>query len=55
MRTTLYAVGAWAPSAAFREAVCLAAFATVALYVGAVATLADEADRDNDAAGETMH
>ena len=55
MRTTLYAVGAWAPSAAFREAVCSAAFATLAVYVGAVETLADEADRDNGAAGETMH
>ena len=50
-----YAVRAWAPSAAFREAICSAAFANLALYVGIVETLADEADRDNGAAGETMH
>ena len=50
-----YAVRAWAPSAAFREAVCSVGFATLALYVGIVETLADEADRDNGAAGETMH
>ena len=43
---------AWAPSAAFREAVRSAALATLALYVGIVETLADEADRDD---GETMH
>ena len=48
------AVRAWAPSAAFRDAVRSAALATLALYVGIVETLADEADRD-DGGGETMH
>lgn len=47
------AVRAWAPSVAFREAVRSAAVATLALYVGVVMTLADEADRGNGA-GETM-
>lgn len=46
------ALRAWAPSAAFREAVRSAALATLAIYVGIVETLADEADRDD---GETMH
>ena len=49
------AVRAWAPSAAFREAVRAAALATLALYVGIVETLADEADRDDGDGGETMH
>ena len=49
------AVRAWAPSAAFREAVRSAAVATLALYVCIVETLTDEADRDNGAARETMH
>ena len=51
------AVRAWAPSAAFREAVRSAALATLALYVGIVETLADadEADRDDGDDGETMH
>ena len=50
-----------APSAAFREAVRSAALTTLALYVGIVETLADEADRgdggdgDGDGDGETMH
>ena len=48
------AVRAWAPSAAFRDAVRSVALATLALYVGIVETLADEADRD-DGDGETMH
>ena len=48
------AVRAWAPSAAFRDAVRSSALATLALYVGIVETLADEADRD-DGGGETMH
>ena len=47
------AVRAWAPSAAFRDAVRSSALATLALYVGIVETLADEADRDDG--GETMH
>ena len=47
------AVRAWAPSAAFREAVRSVALTTLALYVGIVETLADEADRDGG--GETMH
>ena len=45
---------AWAPSAAFRDAVRSAAFATLALYVGIVETLGDEADQ-GDGRGETMH
>ena len=49
-----HAVRAWAPSAAFRDAVRSAALATLALYVGIVETLADKADRD-DGGGETMH
>ena len=48
------AVRAWAPSPAFRDAVRSAALATLALYVGIVETLADDADRD-DGGGETMH
>ena len=48
------AVRAWAPSAAFRDAVRSAAFATLVLYAGIVETLADEADRD-DGGGETTH
>ncbi len=48
------AVRAWAPSAAFRDAVRLSALATLALYVGIVETLADDAARD-DGGGETMH
>ena len=48
------AVRAWAPSAAFRDAVRSSALATLALYVGIVETLADEVDRD-DGGGETMH
>ena len=46
------AVRAWAPSPAFRDAVRSAALATLALYVGIVETLADDADRDD---GDTMH
>ena len=48
------AVRAWAPSAAFRDAVRSAALATLALYAGIVETLADEADR-GDGGGETTH
>ena len=47
------AVRAWAPSAAFRDAVRSSALATLALYVGIVEALADEADRDGG--GETIH
>ena len=47
------AVRAWAPSVAFRDAVRSSALATLALYVGIVETLADQADRD-DGGGETM-
>ena len=50
------AVRAWAPSAAFRDAVRSSALATLALYVGIVETLADDAGRDDDGGGgETMH
>ena len=49
------AVSAWMPSAAFRDAVRSAALATLALYVGIVETLADDADRGDDGEGETMH
>ena len=48
------AVRAWAPSAAFRDAVRSSVLATLALYAGIVGTLADEDDRD-DSGGETMH
>ena len=44
-RTTPTRVRAWAPSAAFREAVRSAALATLAFYVGIVETLANEADQ----------
>ena len=47
------AVRAWAPSAAFRDAVRSSALATLALYVGIVEALPDEAGRDG--CGETMH
>ena len=50
------AVRAWAPSAAFRDAVRSVVLATLALYLGIVESLADEADReDTDDGGETMH
>ena len=50
------AVRAWAPSAAFRDAVRSVVLATLALYLGIVESLADEADReDADEGGETMH
>ena len=50
------AVRAWAPSAAFRDAVRSVVLATLALYLGIVESLADEADReDADDGGETMH
>ena len=49
------AVRAWTPSATFREAVRSAALTTLALYVGIVETLADEADQGGDGGGETMH
>ena len=48
------AVRAWAPSAAFRDAVRSSVLATLVLYAGIVETLADEADRDGGG-GETMH
>ena len=48
------AVRAWAPSAAFRDAVRSSVLATLALYAGIVETLADEAGRDGGD-GETMH
>ena len=47
------AVRAWAPSAAFRDAVRSSALATLALYVGIVEALPDEAGQDG--CGETMH
>ena len=40
------AVRAWAPSAAFRDAVRSVVLATLALYLGIVESLADEADRE---------
>ena len=52
------AVRAWAPSAAFRDAVRSVVLATLAQYVGIVEALADEADRqdgDDGNDGETMH
>ncbi len=50
------AMRAWAPSAAFRDAVRSVVLATLALYLGIVESLADEADReDADDGGETMH
>ena len=50
------AVRAWAPSAAFRDAVRSVVLATLALYLGIVESPADEADReDADDGGETMH
>ena len=50
------AVRAWAPSAAFREAVRSVVLATLAQYVGIVEALADDADRDGgDDGGESMH
>ena len=49
------AVRAWQPTAQFRAAVRLVAMATLAHYVGVVEALADEADRDDDSAGETVH
>ena len=48
------AVRAWAPSAAFRDAVRSSVLVTLALYAGIVETLADEAGRDGGG-GETMH
>ena len=45
-------VRAWAPPAAFRDAVRSVVLATLELYVGIVEALADEADRED---GETMH
>ena len=51
------AVRAWAPSAAFRDAVRSVVLATLEQYVGIVEVLADEADREDgdDDDGETMH
>ena len=49
------AVRAWAPSAAFREAVRSVVLATLAHYVGIVEALADDDDRDDGDGGETMH
>ena len=46
---------AWAPSAAFREAVRSAALATLAFYVGIVETLANEADQGDGGDAEMMH
>ena len=54
-RTTRPRVRAWAPSSAFRGAVRSATLATLALYVGIVETLANEADRGDGDDGETMH
>ena len=48
-------VRAWAPSAAFRDAVRSVVLATLELYVGIVEALADEADREDGDDGETMH
>ena len=48
------AVRAWAPSAAFRDAVRSSVLATLVLYAGILGTLADEDDRDGGG-GETMH
>ena len=47
--------GAWAPSAAFRDAVRSVVLATLAQYLGIIETLADEADREDVDNGETMH
>ena len=49
------AVRAWAPSAAFRDAVRSVVLATLEFYVGIVEALADEADREDGDDGETMH
>ncbi len=49
------AVRAWAPSAAFRDAVRSVVLATLEQYVGIVEALADEADREDGDDGETMH
>ena len=49
------AVRAWAPSAAFRDAVRSVVLGTLELYVGIVEALADEADREDGDDGETMH
>ena len=49
------AVRAWAPSAAFRDAVRSVVLATLAQYLGIIETLADEADRKDVDNGETMH
>ena len=49
------AVRAWAPSAAFRDAVRSVVLATLAQYLGIIETLADEADREDVDNGETMH
>ena len=49
------AVRAWQPTSQFRAAVRLVATATLAHYVGVVEALADEADRDDDGADETLH
>ena len=49
------AVRAWQPTSQFRAAVRMVVTATLAHYVGVVEALADEADRDDDGVGETMH
>ena len=49
------AVRAWAPSAAFRDAVRSVALSTLEQYVGIVEALADDADREDGDGGETMH
>ena len=49
------ALRAWAPSAAFRDAVRSVVLVTLEQYIGIVEALADEADRDDGDDGETMH
>ena len=46
---------AWQPTSQFRAAVRMVVTATLAHCVGVVEALADEADRDDDGVGETMH
>ena len=48
------AVRAWQLTAQFRAAVRMVVTATLAHY-GVVEALADEADRDNDGVGKTLH
>ena len=49
------AVRAWGTVGRLPRGGSLGSIRHLALYVGILETLADEADRDNGAAGETMH